>query len=390
MPAPLVGAAALAAARLIAGQVAKQSVKKGAVRLAARGTAQSVNKSAKGKRVMTRATTTGKTTRTPAKRPTVAKTREENIKKASERLSTRNVTQLSRDMTKVKINPAALGSRLKSNKPTPNRGGGLRTTTGQGKKKTSKADVFEAVRGMSQRPGGSSTITGTGAVRGTAPKPGVRITTRTSRGTSVQKPIKRIDPKEKSSALTVRKTAARKREDIIAQKNKEKRDRVREALTIRVNPARPKTTPQRGAGGSGGRTERSQEILDRYYRIKFGDKGGPVSRSGQGAQPSIESRIASGSERAPRTRSRDDKDFEADKLVDRSIRAIENPKLAAKERIKPGKQTKVSKAIKSGNKADIKRSTENMRKVLKEREIKEAAERIRLAKEAAMKAKRAK
>ncbi len=379
MPAPLIGAAVIAAGRILAGQAAK----KGVVRLSQRAASQAVNKSARGGRVVSRATGSTRNVRLPKGRLTVAE--KDRLKKiASDRLSTRNVTQLSRDMTKVKINPAALGGRVKSGKPAPNRGGGLRTTTGQGKKKTSKADVYEAVRTMSQRPGGSSTTTGTGAVRGTAPKPGVRVVNITGSGTKVTGGIKRTTNK-KGGAVTVRKIKPRSREDIKAQKERAQRDKLREVLTVRVNPARPKTTPKRGEGGSGRNKERSQEILDRYYRIRFGDKGGPTPRSQQGRQGSIESRIASGSEKAPQTRGRGNKDFEADELADRSIRAIESPKIAAKERVRPGKRTNVAKAVKNPKARNVGKAIANQRRVLREREIKETAERMRKAEEAAKK-----
>jgi hypothetical protein len=380
----------------------------------------------------------------PKKGRNYAADRERAREIASERLATRNKTQKTRAGDKVKINPAALGSSVKSGKPTPNRGGGLRTTTGRPKTKVTKGDVFEAVRSMRKSPSGSSTTTGTGAVRGTAPKPGVRITTRTSGGRgiasraegpvqrttvkltkfaegplrpgekaktttrkvvaermppkstntekiTVKKPLKKTNPKEKGSAITVRQGTPRKPSDVRERMQRERRDRLRESLTPRVNPARPKTTPQRGAGGSGNSRERNQEIIDRYYRIRFRDQGGPTPRSAQGKQGSIESRVASGSEKPTRGRSNSsDYDKEAENLLNRSLRALEDPKVSAKEKIKPGKRTNVAKAVKSRNRGKIIRANENMRKVLREREIKEAAERMRKAEEAAKKAKRAK
>jgi hypothetical protein len=396
----------------------------------------------------------------PKKGRNYAADRERAREIASERLATRNKTQKTRAGDKVKINPAALGSSVKSGKPTPNRGGGLRTTTGRPKTKVTKGDVFEAVRSMRKSPSGSSTTTGTGAVRGTAPKPGVRITTRTSGGTerrilgpeqkvnvkikkrtegpsrrvpekrtvtqgrivrdikveryekppiqeknvsvtrvpsypkekvTVQKPLKKTNPKEKGSAITVRQGTPRKPSDVRERMQRERRDRLRESLTPRLNPARPKTTPQRGAGGSGNSRERNQEIIDRYYRIRFRDQGAPTARSAQGKQGSIESRVASGSEKPTRGRSNSsDYDKEAENLLNRSLRALEDPKVSAKEKIKPGKRTNVAKAVKSRNRGKIIRANKNMRKVLREREIKEAAERMRKAEEAAKKAKRAK
>jgi len=242
---------------------------------------------------------------------------------------------------------------------------------------------------------------GEAPLRATKPKPDVRITTKAGkyRGygtlskekTTVTKPIKRSTNKG-GSAITVRQGTPRKPADVRARMQKERRDRLRESLTPRVNPARPKTTPKRGAGGSGNNRERSQEIIDRYYRIRFRDQGGPTTKSAQSKQGSIESRIASGSEKPTRGRSASsDYDKEAETLANRSIRAIENPKIAAKERVKPGKATKTTIALRTmgGTKAEraakLKGTIRNQRKVLREREIKEAAERMRKAEEAAKK-----
>lgn len=336
---------------------------------------------ATGGRTYTRARTTGKAVRTPKKGRDYAADRERARQIASERLATRNKTQASRAGDKVKINPAALGSKVKSGKPTPNRGGGLRTTTGQGKKKTSKADVFEAVRGMSSRPGGSPTTTGTGAVRGTAPKPYVRVTTKTGTKTTVQKPLKKTNPKEKGSAITVRKTQPRKAADVRADRAKANRDRLRNALTPRINPARPKTTPKRGSQGSTNTNARSEEIIQRYYNIRFGDRSAPSARGGQSEPRSIDQRISRGVEERPRPSSSKSSNYdsEAERLANRSISALENPKVAAKERIAPGKRTNVAKAIKTGNARKIAKATANQRRVLRERQIREAAERARKA-----------
>jgi len=390
-----------------------------------------------GGRVVTRARTTSKAVRAPKKGYDYAAGRERARQVASERLAVRNKTQKSRAGDKVKVSPASLGSRIKSGNPTPNRGGGLRTTTGQGKKKTSRADVFEAVKGMSSKPGGSSTTTGTGAIRGTAPKPFVRVTTRTSGGkgtvraegptqkttvkltkrlegpsrkgekpptisktvtayrtpatsrstekVNVQAPLKKINPKEKGSAITVRKVAPRKAADVRADKAKANRDRLRNALTIRVNPSRTKSTSKQGSGPN--RTDaRSEEILQRYYNIRFGDRSAPSARGGAAEPRSIDQRITKGVEERPRQSSRSsNNDYEADRLASRSISALENPKVSAKERIRPGKRTKVAEAVKSGNPRKVAKATANQRKVLEQRQIKEIADRMKAAMEQAAK-----
>ena len=390
----------MAAARVIAAQLAKQGAKKGAVRLSQRAIAQAVNKSAKGGRVVTRATTTGKAVRKPKKGYDYAAGRERARKVASDRLATRNKTQTARAGDKVKINPAALGSKVKSGKPTPNRGGGLRTTTGQGKKKTSREDVYEAVKTMREKPGGATTTTGTGEVRATAPKPYVRVTTRTS-GTkgdkpftskekvTVQKPIKKTNPKEKGSAVTIRKGTPRKAADVRAEKAKAQRDRTREALTIRVNPARPKMTPKQGSQGFTSSQARSEEIIQRYYNVRFGDRSAPSARSSQSEPGSINQRINKGVEEQPRQSTRSSStDYEADKLANRSLSALENPKVSAKETVRPGKRTNVAKAVKTGNARKIAKATANQRRVMEQRQIKEIAERMRVAQEAAKKAGR--
>jgi hypothetical protein len=285
------------------------------------------------------------------------------------------------------INKANLSAR--STKPVRN-AKGLRTTTGQGGKRISNVS---ATRIAEQSAGPKARrLGGEAGLRAVAPKPGVRVTTRTSRGTTTTRPVKR-ETNKKGSAITIRKTQPRKPAEVRAQRAKERRDTLREALTPRVNPARPKTTPKRGTSGSSGRNRTpSQDVLDRYYRIRFGDRGGPTPRSAQGPQSSIESRLASGSEKAPKGSSRSSNfDSEAESLLSRSIRAIENPKVAAKERVTPGKATKTTIALrtvggtKGAKAAKLKGTIRNQRKVLKQREIKEAAERMRKAEEAAKK-----
>jgi len=353
MPAPIVVPIATAIARAIAAQAAKQGVKK---------------------------------------------LTQSEVKRIASKVAARNATQLSRAGDKVKINPAALGSRVKSGKPKPNRGGGLRTTTGQGKKKTSRADVYEAVRTMRQRPGGSSTTTGTGAIRGTAPKPDVRITTKAGkyRGygtlskekTTVTRPVKRTTNKS-GSAITVRKTEPRKASEVKAERKKRNDAKLREALTPRVNPARPKIQPKRGKNE---RDERTAIDRDEPQGITVRGKFYPDGNRGlmpRGKQPTIESRVASRAEKPTRGKLPSEYDKEAGARIDEAVKASTRVKAT----VKPGKPTKTTIALRTvgGNKAErtakLKGTIRNQRKVLKEREIKEAAERIRKAEEAAKKSK---
>jgi hypothetical protein len=226
---------------------------------------------------------------------------------------------------------------------------------------------------------------GTAPLRVTKPKPGVRVTTITSKGTKVTGGIKRSTNKN-GSAITIRKTTPRKAAEVRAEAQKIRRDRLRESLTPRVNPARPKTAPKRGTTAP--RTnEREQEIIDRYYRIRFRDQGGPTPRSAQGKQSSIESRIASGSEKPTRGRtSSSNFDKEAESRVNLADKAARgNKKALAESKVKPGKMTKTSKAIRSmgsGRDAAIKGAIRNQRKVLRQREITQAAEAMAKAKKA--------
>jgi hypothetical protein len=130
---------------------------------------------------------------------------------------------------------------------------------------------------------------------------------------------------------------------------------------------------------------REKEIIDRYYRIKFRDRGGPEVK---GAQSSIESRIASGAEKPTRGNVPSKYDKEAGARADEAIKVSSRLKAT----VKPGKPTKTtvalrtvggSKATKAARNAELKGIIRNQRRVLKERELKEAGEKIRKAEEAA-------
>lgn len=396
MPVPIAVAIAATVARALATQAAKQGVKqltKNEARIVAR----------------------------KAVRQIAAKSRSQSDK--SRAVSGKQLDAL--------INKANLSAR--STKPVRN-AKGLRTTTGQGGKRISNVS---ATRIAEQSAGPKARrLGGEAGLRAVAPKPGVRVTTKSSGGGSIKvgpsqkinvklikraegpsrlsgkefekppvkvkeissertptfgkekittsKPVRR-ETNKKGSAITIRKTAPRKAADVRAEAQKIRRDRLREALTPRVNPARPKVTPKRGTDSFTKSNAREQEIIDRYYRIRFGDKGGPTPRSAQARQESIESRIASGTEKPTRGSVNTTGDKEATILAQRSMRALGSPKASAKEKVKPGQRTKVATAIKKGDPAKIKGSVRNMRRVLKEREIKEAAERMRKAEEAAKK-----
>ena len=294
------------------------------------------------------------------------------------------------------INKANLSAR--STKPVRSKSGGLKTTTGQGRKKVSSV----AATRMAEQSAGPKArrLGGEAALRSKGAKPGVRITTKAGkyRGygtlskekTTVTKPVK-LETNKKGSAITVRKTEPRKAADVRAERAKIRRDRLREALTPRINPARKKITPERSKNNTSGFNAREQELIDRYYRIRFGDKGGPTPRSAQELQSSIESRIASGAEKPTRGSVNNTGDKEATILAQRSMRALNSPKAASQEKVKPGKPTKTTIGLrmigspKGVQAAKLKGTIRNQRKVLREREIKEAAERIRKAEEAAKK-----
>ena len=65
--------------------------------------------------------------------------------------------------------------------------------------------------------GNPNRASSTGAIRTTKPKPGVRITTRTSRGTTVTKPIKRETNKKGSAIIITRKPPMSKKQILQAQ-----------------------------------------------------------------------------------------------------------------------------------------------------------------------------
>ena len=343
----------------------------------------------------------------------------------------------------------------RSTKPIRN-AQGLKTTTGQGKTKVTKADVYEALKDISKSPSsGSGNISSVGTVRRVQAKPYVRVTTRTSGGSerpligpknkvdvkltkrtegpsrrvtekktvqkgrivrdvkiakfekspsltkkvsgekmnsqpqekvTVQKPLRKTNPKEKGSAVTIRKTQPRKAKDVRAEQQKARRDRLREVLTPRVNPARPKVTPKRGVD----RSSRDYNVEDKdtvqgiTVRGKFypnGNTGLPAR--GQSRQGTIESRLESRSERPTIGSTRRGEKGEFDKEAESRLNEALNPKTRVNAKVKPGKPTRTTSLIKSKAKpSEIKGAIRNQRKVLRQREIQKAAEAMAKAKKA--------
>lgn len=288
------------------------------------------------------------------------------------------------------INKANASAR--STKPVRNTKG-LKTTTGQGRKKTSNIEATrvaeESAGPKARRLGGES------ALRTTTPKPGVRLTTKIGkyRGygtlskekTKVSKPV-RFDTNKKGSAVTITKTQPRKAAEVREEIAKKRRDRLRNALTPRINPARPKVQPKRGNQNSTQNNTREEELINRYYRIRFGDKNAPTTKGAQEKQESIESRIASGSEKPTRGKSSSNFDKEAEARINEAL----NTKSRIKAKVKPGVPTRTTTLLKSKAKpSEIKGAIRNQRKVLRNREIKEAVEKMRKAKEAAERIRKA-
>jgi hypothetical protein len=337
MPAPLVGILATAIARAIAAQAAKQGVKK---------LAQSEA------RIIAR-------------------------KVIAQKGGPKAVSGKSLDRA---INIANQSAR--SSKPVRNKGGGLRTTySGPAKGKISKVAATRAAEkaaGPRARREG-----GTASLRATAPKPDVRITTKAGkyRGygtlskekTTVTRPVKRTTNKT-GSAITVRKVEPRKAKDVKAERDRIKRNKVRDALTPAPKPYGPnreiKLDSIAKKKTSNTTDARNKEIIDRYYRIRFRDRGGPDPRSGQGPQSSIESRIASGAEKPTRSKLPSEYDTQAGARIDEAVKASTRVKAT----VKPGKPTKTTIALrtvggkKSERTAKLKGTIRNQRKVLKERQ----------------------
>lgn len=247
---------------------------------------------------------------------------------------------------------------------------GLKTTTGQSRAKISK---IEARRIAEQAAGPKAkSMGGNKPLKATAPKPDVRVTTRTGnpKKDTVTKPVKRT--LNKRSAVTIKKTTPRKPAEVRAEREKARRDRLRTALTPTQNPARIKAKAQRDPKGGADRTDaRKENIIERYYKIRFGDRSGPEARGGKAEPRTIDQRIEQGVEKAPRSSKPSTADREADARVNEAL----NPKSRVKATVKPGKPTKTTVVLRTvgGNRgtqnAKLKGAIRNQRKVLRQREI---------------------
>jgi len=206
---------------------------------------------------------------------------------------------------------------------------------------------------------------GNKALRGSAPKPDVRVTTKTGTPAkdTVTRPVKKT--LNKRSAVTVTRTTPKKSFDVVSDRLKAQRDRLREALTVKVNPARPKIKSKRGGLEL---KVNEADVIDKDARLL----------------KSIDARVEQGVEKA----SSKSKSYERDpeqNTADRSVDEALNPKSRLKATVKPGKPTKTTVLLrtvgsKPGSKtAALKGAIRNQRKVLRQREITEAAKRAEKA-----------
>jgi hypothetical protein len=214
-------------------------------------------------------------------------------------------------------------------------------------------------------------VGGNKALKSVVDKPKAKIITKTGnpKKDTVSTPPK-LKPARRSP-VTVTRTTPKKSSDVVSSRLKAQRDRIREALTVKVNPARPKITPKRDVNGGANRTDaRNDEIVNRYYRIKNRDSGGPETRGGQSPQDSIDKRLAKGAEKEPRSSKLSDKDYEADERVNEAL----NPKSRLKAKVKPGVPTRTTTFLKSKASPDkIKGAIRNQRKVIEGRKLRTAA-----------------
>jgi hypothetical protein len=360
--------------------------------------------------------------------------------------STRSLS--GKDLDRV-INRANQSAR--STRPVKPKGGGLRTTPNR--PRVTKVSNVAATRIAEQSAGPRARrLGGSKELRSVAPKPGVKLTTQTSGGGSTKmgpaKPIKakltqtaqgprrpfeklptrtrevtgevspsfgkpkvKVDrnrpkenPNKPKTNVTVERTKPRKRSEVLAERDRLRRERLRKALTPRPKPLGPnkKVTPRVDK-------DKSPNVPDRpepqgiTVRGKFYPEGvqGLPARGGGVEPKTINSRIAEKYEKAPRSSEASTGDKEGSKLAQRSIKEAGKPSLKTGADFKPGKNTSKVKpgvrtnttrlireikkstnpAEKKAKTAELKRAIRNQRKVLRDREIKQAAERRRLAEE---------
>lgn len=219
----------------------------------------------------------------------------------------------------------------------------------------------EAAGPKARRLGGEKVL------KGTAPKPDVRITTKSGKyrgygtlskeATTVTKPVSRT--LNKRSAVTITKTEPKGSKNVVSDRLKAQRDRTREALTIKVNPARPKIAAKRGG-----------------LELKV-NKADVIDKDARQLK-SIDARVDQGVEKATsksKSYARDPEQNTADRMVDEAL----NPKSRLKATVKPGKPTKTTVLLrtvggKPGSKtAALKGAIRNQRKVIEGRKLRTAA-----------------
>ena len=197
---------------------------------------------------------------------------------------------------------------------------------------------------------------------------------------TVSKPKKRTVSKR--SEIVIKKIQKRNPADVREERKKVQRDRVRKALTRQPKPLGPNrklspAKPDKDRTPNVPDKEQPQGITVRGKLYRDGNPGVPAR--GQEAQGTIESRLASRSEKPTRGVDDSTSDKEASALASKSLRDLEdsstktgadfNPKKRA-SRIKPGKPTRTTTLIrKKAKPSEIKGAIRNQRRVLKQREI---------------------
>ena len=251
-----------------------------------------------------------------------------------------------------------------------------------------RKEAWEAAGPRARRTGGNK------ALLSSFPKSDVRVTTKTGnpKKDTVTKPVRRSTNK-KGSAITITKTTPRKSAEVLNERAKKNRDRLRNALTIKVNPARPKSAPQSAPRNSSPAsvTEGKPQPQGITVRGKFYPDGNTGVMPRGGSQPTIDARLGSRSEKAPSlTADYDTSDKDANKLRTESLKNLKetnlekgsdfNPKPKA-SRVKPGVRTRVTTLIVKGAKpSEIKGAVRNQRRVLKQRALEEAGKKVSLSK----------
>jgi hypothetical protein len=128
-------------------------------------------------------------------------------------------------------------------------------------------------------------VGGNKALRGTAPKPDVRITTKTGTPAkdTVTRPVSRT--LNKRSAVTVTKTKPKKVEDIISDRARAKRDRLRTVLT----PIKPRGTKSNGKVMAGAKGNRNTFIVAKPGKATEANKviTAPRTRMGDPAKGDV-------------------------------------------------------------------------------------------------------